>query len=65
MTLNLPSPLQVRRAADHQEPDWSLLREADFSGALADWFSVTADHRRDDVSRGGAVDLERALAYAG
>ena len=65
LALNVPSLLQVRRTAGHQEPDWSLLREADFSGTLTDWFGVTTNHRSDDVSRGVALELERVLAYAG
>ena len=63
--LNVASTPQAQRATGYQEPDWSLLREADFSGTLAEWFGVTTNHRSDDVSRCTAVDLERALAYAG
>ena len=63
--LNVASTPQVRRDIGAQEPDWSLVREADFSGTLTDWFGVTTNHRRDDASRGVALDLERALAYAG
>ena len=59
------SLLQARRASEFHEPDWSLLREADFSGTLVDWFGVTANRRSDDVRCHAALDLERALAYAG
>ena len=63
--LNVAATPHARRTTGYQEPDWSLLREADFSGTLADWFGVTTNHRSDDVRCHAALDLERALAYAG
>ncbi|MBP8293095.1 MAG: hypothetical protein KAX65_09995 [Caldilineaceae bacterium] len=62
---DVPSTAPAWRAARFQEPDWSVLREADFSGTLVEWSGTIVARLGDDMSQGAALDLERALAFAG
>lgn len=52
---------QARRTHDNLQPDWSILRETDFSGVLSEWFSVAKAARTTQLP----IDLDRALAFAG
>ena len=49
------------RTFDSQQPDWSVVRETDFSGVLSEWSSAAKSARTTRLS----ADLDRALAYAG
>ena len=54
-----------RRDVAPREPDWSLLREADFSGMLVEWPGAATAHGRRRRDSAPALDLDRALAFAG
>ena len=61
----MQSPSQSQRT--HQPvatPNWSLLREADFSGTLATWHSEPVRLTPQPNTLPG-LDLDRILAYAG
>lgn len=53
------------RPAPSAEPDWGILREVDFSGALTELFAASGGRTTARSSRTALFDLERALAYAG
>ena len=51
--------------AGQPQPDWTVLRELDFSDALADWLGPTRAGRSEPSTRLAGLDLDRALAFAG
>jgi hypothetical protein len=51
--------------ASQPQPDWTVLRELDFSDALTDWFGPSRTVRSEPSPRITGLDLDRALAFAG
>ena len=60
-----PTTARMATCASQPQPDWTVLRELDFSDALVDWFGPTRTGRGEPSTRLAGLDLDRALAFAG